>query len=164
MRSAGEAEQQYLNVDLRSAGVTVSLGLRDIALARRISAAAKELDIPADPTAVQLVNVTLDALVGADVLPFWRALLGYGQIGDDYLFDPLRRGPGFGLQQMSAARQQRNRMHLDVAVPHDQAEARISAALAAGGHLVSDAHAPMWWVLADAEGNEACVATWVGRE
>jgi 4a-hydroxytetrahydrobiopterin dehydratase len=43
-------------------------------------------------------------------------------------------------------------MHLDVAVPHDQAEARIVAALAAGGHLVSDTHAPMWWVLADAEG------------
>jgi 4a-hydroxytetrahydrobiopterin dehydratase len=163
-RLTGGAEQQYLNVDLRSAGVTVSLGMRDIALARRISAAAKELDIPADPTAVQLVNVTLDALVGADVLPFWRALLGYRQIGDDYLFDPLRRGPGFGLQQMNAARPQRNRMHLDVAVPHDQAEARISAALAAGGHLVSEAHAPMWWVLADAEGNEACVATWVGRE
>ncbi|WP_344107147.1 VOC family protein [Kribbella alba] len=159
----GEVEEQYLSVDLRSAGVTVSMGLRDIALARRISAAAKELDIPADPTAVQVVNVTLDALVGADVLPFWRALLGYGQIGDDYLFDPLRRAPGFGLQQMDAARPQRNRMHLDVAVPHDQAEARISAALAAGGRLVSDAHAPMWWVLADAEGNEACVATWVGR-
>ena len=130
-RLAGGAEQQYLNVDLRSAGVTVSLGWRDIALARQISAAAKELDIPADPTAVQLVNVTLDALVGADVLPFWRALLGYRQIGDNYLSDPLRRGPGFGLQQMNAARPQRNRMHLDVAVPHDQAEARISAALAA---------------------------------
>jgi 4a-hydroxytetrahydrobiopterin dehydratase len=162
-RLTGEVEEHYLSVDLRSAGVTVSMGLRDIALARRISAAAKELDIPADPTAVQVVNVTLDALVGADVLPFWRALLGYGQLGDDYLFDPLRRGPGFGLQQMDAARPQRNRMHLDVAVPHDQAEARISAALAAGGHLLSDVHAPMWWVLADAEGNEACVATWVGR-
>ncbi|MDX6251331.1 MAG: 4a-hydroxytetrahydrobiopterin dehydratase [Kribbellaceae bacterium] len=162
-RLTGEVEEQYLTVDLRSAGVTVSMGLRDIALARRISVAAKELDIPADPTAVQVVNVTLDALVGADVLPFWRALLGYGQLGDDYLFDPLRRGPGFGLQQMDAARPQRNRMHLDVAVPHDQAKARISAALAAGGRLVSDAHAPMWWVLADAEGNEACVATWVGR-
>lgn len=161
---AGEAEQQYLNVDLRHAGVTVSLGLRDIQLARRISAAAKELDIPADPTAVQVINVTLDALVHADVLPFWKALLQYGQIGDDYLFDPSRRGPGFGLQQMDAARPQRGRMHLDIAVGHDQAEARIAAALAAGGRLVSDAHAPMWWVLADAEGNEACVATWVGRE
>ncbi|WP_328417856.1 hypothetical protein OG470_30500 [Micromonospora sp. NBC_00389] len=163
-RLADEAQHQYLNIDLRNAGVTVTLSLRDIALARRISAAAKKLDIPADPTAVQLINVTLDALVGAEVLPFWRALLGYRQIGDDYLFDPSRRGPGFGLQQMNGARPQRNRMHLDVAVPHDQAKARIAAALAAGGRLVSDAHAPMWWVLADAEGNEVCVATWVGRE
>ncbi|MEV4494449.1 VOC family protein [Micromonospora arborensis] len=163
-RLTDEAQQQYLAVDLRGTGVTVSLSRRDVSLARRISAAAKELGIPADPRAVQLINVTLDALAGADVLPFWRALLGYGQIGDDYLFDPSRRGPGFGLQPMDEARPQRNRMHLDVAVPHDQAEARIAAALAAGGHLVSDADAPRWWVLADAEGNEACVATWLGRE
>jgi 4a-hydroxytetrahydrobiopterin dehydratase len=124
-RLAGEAEQPCLNLDLRPAGVTVSLSRRDIALARRISAAAEALDIPADPA---------------------------------------RRGPGFGLQRMNAARPHRNRLHLDIAVPHDQAEARVTAALAAGGHLVSDAHAPKWWVLADAEGNEACVATWVGRE
>jgi 4a-hydroxytetrahydrobiopterin dehydratase len=163
-RLADEAQQQYLSVDLRGTGVTVSLTRRDIALARRISAAAKDLDIAADPTAVQLINITLDALASAGVLPFWRALLGYRQIGDDYLFDPSRRGPGFGLQPMDEARPQRNRMHLDIAVPHDQAEARIAAALAAGGQLVSDAHAPMWWVLADAEGNEACVATWVGRD
>ncbi|WP_327040347.1 hypothetical protein OG400_21355 [Micromonospora ureilytica] len=162
-RLADEAEQQHLIVDLRGTGVTVSLNRRDISLARRISAAAKELGLPADPTAVQLINVTLDALIGADVLAFWQALLGYRQFGDDYLFDPSRRGPGFGLQPMDEARPQRNRMHLDIAVPHDQAEARIAAALAAGGRLVSDAHAPMWWVLADAEGNEACVATWVGR-
>jgi 4a-hydroxytetrahydrobiopterin dehydratase len=38
-------------------------------------------------------------------------------------------------------------MHLDVAVPHDQAEDRIATALAAGGQMVSDAHAPKWWVL-----------------
>ncbi|MFC7531475.1 VOC family protein [Actinoplanes sp. GCM10030250] len=163
-RLAGEAEQQHLTIDLRGTGVTVSLTLRDISLARRISAAARKLDIPADPAAVQLVHVTLDALAGADVLPFWRAVLGYRQIGDDYLSDPARRGPGLGLQQMDAPRPQRNRMHLDVAVPHDQAEARVAAALAAGGRLVSDAHAPKWWILADSEGNEACVATWVGRQ
>ena len=162
-RLAGAAEQ-YLKVDLRHAGVTVSLLVRDITLARKISAAAKELGLPADPTAVQFINVTIDALVGADVLPFWRAVLGYGQIGDDYLFDPQGRGPGVGFQLMDALRPQRNRVHLDVAVPHEQAEARIAAALAAGGRLVTDAHAPKWWVLADPEGNEACVATWVGRE
>jgi 4a-hydroxytetrahydrobiopterin dehydratase len=55
-------------------------------------------------------------------------------------------------------------MHIDVAVPQDRAEARISDALAAGGRLVSDSHAPMWWVLADPERNEACAAAWVGRE
>ncbi|MGC5310442.1 VOC family protein [Micromonospora zamorensis] len=157
-------EQQYLAVDLRHSGVTVSMTRRDIALARRISAAAKALNFPADPAAVQLINVTLDALVGADVLPFWQALLGYRRVGDDYLADPSRRGPGLGLQQMDTVRSERNRMHLDVAVPHDQAEARIATALAVGGHLVSDAHAPKWWVLADAEGNEACVATWIARE
>ena len=162
-RVAGDGEQ-YLAVDLRAAGVTVSLGRRDVALARRISAVARELGIAAEPSVVQVVNITLDALVGDDVLPFWRAVLGYGQLGDDYLFDPLRRGPGFGLQQMDAARLERNRIHLDVAVPHDHAEARVAAALAAGGRLVSDEHAPKWWVLADAEGNEACIATWVGRE
>ncbi|WP_446213491.1 VOC family protein [Micromonospora sp. IBSANI012] len=163
-RLAGRDEQEHLNLDLRHAGVTVSLSRRDISLARRISAAARALGIPADPNAVQLINITLDALVNSDVLPFWQALLGYQQIGDDYLADPARRGPGFGLQPMETVRPQRNRMHVDIAVPHDQAEDRIAAALAAGGRVVSDTHAPMWWVLADAEGNEACIATWVGRE
>ncbi|GAA1623686.1 VOC family protein [Catellatospora bangladeshensis] len=151
-------------IDLRHDSVTVCLTARDVELARQISAAAAELGIQADPAAVQLVNITIDALVGADVLPFWAALLGYRQIGDDYLSDPAGRGPGLEFQAMDAPRPQRNRIHLDVAVPHDQAEARIAAALAAGGRLVSDAHAPRWWVLADAEGNEACVATWLGRE
>jgi len=36
----------------------------------------------------------------------------------------------------------RNRVHAGVWVPHDQAECRIAAAIAAGGHLVSDASAP----------------------
>src|SRR3954451_7414073 len=159
----GAGVDDHLGVDLRARAVAVSMGERDVELARRISEAAEGLGIAADPTAVQVVNVTLDAVVGADVLPFWRVVLGYGQIGDDYLFDPLRRGPGFGLQVMDVARPGRNRIHVDVAVPHDQAEGRVAAALAAGGRLVSDAHAPKWWVLADAEGNEVCVATWLGR-
>ena len=74
------------------------------------------------------------------------------------------RGPSFWFQRMDAPRPQRNRIHIDVWVPHDQAEARIAAAIAAGGHLVTDQHAPSWWVLADAEGNEACVATWMSRD
>ena len=47
-------------------------------------------------------------------------------------------------------------------LPHDHAEARIAAAIAAGGHLVNDENAPGWWTLADAEGNEVDVASWPG--
>ncbi|MEU1458542.1 VOC family protein [Streptomyces avermitilis] len=166
------------DVDLRHEGVTIRLitstddyyGLteRHIGLARQISAVARTLDIPADPSAVQTVQVTVDALAGPDVVPFWRALLGYqdrANSGED-LIDPHRRGAPFYFQHMDAPRPQRNRVHVDVWVPYDQAEARIAAALAAGGRLVNDADAPSNWVLADPEGNEACVgvAGWTGPD
>jgi 4a-hydroxytetrahydrobiopterin dehydratase len=167
-----DAANHHPDVDLRYAGVTVRLithdvdGLseRDVRLARQISEAARKLNVPADPTAVQTVQVTIDALVRPNVIPFWRAVLGYREVGDQDLIDPFGRGPSFWFQQMDKPRPQRNRIHVDVSVPHDQAEARIAAAIAAGGHLVSDAHAPTWWTLADAEGNEADVATWMGRD
>jgi 4a-hydroxytetrahydrobiopterin dehydratase len=164
------------DVDLRYGGVTVRLltitddyyGLseRDVELARQISAVARELGVPADPSAVQTVQVTIDALVGAEVMPFWRAVLGYQDRGDspEDLIDPHGRGASFWFQQMDAPRPQRNRIHIDVWVPHDQAEARIAAAIAAGGRLVSDEHAPAWWTLADAEGNEVDVATTMARD
>jgi len=80
------------------------------------------------------------------------------------LVDPNGRGGPFYFQQMDAPRPQRNRMHIDVWVPYDQAENRIAAAIAAGGRLVTAEHAPGHWVLADPEGNEACVGTagWTG--
>jgi hypothetical protein len=61
-------------------------------------------------------------------------------------------------------RQQRNRLHVDLFVPDDQARARIDAALGAGGRIVYDAEAPEWWTLADPEGNEVDIAVSVGRE
>lgn len=165
------AADHHPDIDLRYRGVTVclathevgGLSTRDVALARQVSAAARELNLRADPTAVQQVNLAIDALVRDDVMPFWRAVLGYRDEGDEDLVDPHGRGPAIWFQSMDAPRIQRNRIHVDIAVPHEQAEARVAAALAAGGHLVTDEHAPSWWVLADAEGNEACVATWVGR-
>jgi 4a-hydroxytetrahydrobiopterin dehydratase len=111
-----------------------------------------------------MVQVTIDALVHLEVMPFWRAVLGYRQVGDEDLLHPDSQGPSFWFQEMDAPRPQRNRIHVDVWVPHDQAEARVAAAIAAGGHLVSDEHAPAWWTLADAEGNEVDVATWMGRD
>lgn len=157
------------DVDVRQEGVFVRLirvtddyyGLTEqhIELARRISAVARTLDVTADPSAVQTVQVTVDALAAPDVVAFWRALLGYQDRANsaEDLIDPHRRGAPFYFQQMDAPRPQRNRVHVDVWVPYDQAEARIAAALAAGGRLVDDTDAPSNWVLADPEGNEACV-------
>jgi 4a-hydroxytetrahydrobiopterin dehydratase len=170
-------DDHHPDVDLRHGGVTVRLititddyyGLsgRDLELARRISALAREQGLLADPSAVQTVQVSIDALVGPEVLPFWRAVLGYeyrGDSPDEDLIDPHGRGAPFWFQQMDAPRLQRNRIHIDVWVPYDQAEARIAAALAAGGRLVTDEHAPEWWVLSDAEGNEVDVCTTMGRD
>jgi len=167
-----DAANHHPDVDLRSDGVTVRLrsgtdgrlSERDVALARQISAAASELNLRVDLNGVQSIQVAIDALVIPDVLPFWRAVLGYQEVDDEDLVDPHFQGPPFWFQQMDAPRLQRNRIHIDVYVPHDQAEARVAAALAAGGHLVNDEHAPEWWTLADAEGNEADVAPWPDRD
>jgi 4a-hydroxytetrahydrobiopterin dehydratase len=156
------------DVDLRPEGVSVQLftsdfgGLsqQDVAVARQISAAAAALGVPADPSGVQHVQVAIDALVGADVRPFWVAVLGYEAFGEEDVLDPLRRGPTFWFQRMDAPRPQRNRFHIDVYLPHDQVQARIAAALAAGGRIVNDANAPGWWTLSDAEGNEVDLAIW----
>lgn len=165
------------DVDLRPDGVFVrlfttapapdGLHVRDVERARLISAAAQRLGLRAEPDEVQNVVVVIDALDIATVRAFWRAVLGYAERDDgpvEELGDPHRRMPVVCFQQMDVPRPQRNRIHLDVWVPHQQAEARVGAALAAGGSVVSDAMAPSWWVLADPEGNEACVATWIGTD
>jgi 4a-hydroxytetrahydrobiopterin dehydratase len=164
------------DIDLRYEGVSVliltatndywGMTTRDVELARQISLLARDHGVTADLSQVQAIQFTIDALVSTDVMPFWRAVLGYVDRADspDDLLDPRRRGPSIWFQDMDAPRPQRNRIHVDVWVPHDQAEARVAAALAAGGTLVSDKQAPSGWVLADAEGNEVCIASVAGRD
>ncbi|MFE0461183.1 VOC family protein [Kitasatospora sp. NPDC058965] len=159
------------DVDVRQDGVTVRLitvdpdyyGLTEetVELARAVSATAAGLGLVADPAAVGTVQVTVDALDVPAVAAFWRALLGYDvrSGSPEDLIDPRRRGAPFYFQQLDAPRTERNCLHVDVWVPYDRAADRIAAALAAGGTLVSDAYAPGHWVLADPEGNEACVGT-----
>lgn len=166
-----DAANHHPDVDLRYSALTVRLwtheieGLseRDVSLARDISAAARELGVVADPSRVQDVQISIDAL-SPGVMPFWRAVLGYRQVGHDDLLDPNGRGPSFWFQHTDEDRPGRNRAHVDIAVPDDQAEARVAAAIAAGGRLVNDEHAPAWWTLADPEGNEVDVATLIGRD
>jgi 4a-hydroxytetrahydrobiopterin dehydratase len=69
-------DDHHPDVDLRFGGVTLRLititqdhcGLseRDLELARQISAVARDLGIPADPSAAQTVQVSIDALVAAE--------------------------------------------------------------------------------------------------
>ena len=85
--------------------------------------------------------------MNARVLPFWRAVLGYEPRPDspeEDLVDPGGRGPAIWFETMEEPRPVRNGIHLAVWVPHDQAEARVAAALAAGGRVVYDAQAPAW--------------------
>ena len=108
-----------------------------------------------DPAAVQTVEVTIDALVSREVMPFWRAVLGYeyrSDSPDEDLVDPRGRGPSFWFQPMDAPCPQRNRSTSTSGCRTTRPRARVAAALAAGGRLVSDEHAPEWWTLADAEG------------
>jgi 4a-hydroxytetrahydrobiopterin dehydratase len=167
-----DLDVRYFRVHVRS--VTHDAGgltERDVRLAARVSAVAAELGLTAEPDRPQQLEIGIDALDIPAVRSFWRAVLGYKDPafpGKDPttadLVDPAGRGPSVWFQQTDAPRPHRGRVHLDVHVPHDAVHARLQAALDAGGHLVTDAHAPSWWVLADAEDNEACLCTWQGEE
>jgi 4a-hydroxytetrahydrobiopterin dehydratase len=101
------------------------------------------------------------------VMPFWREVLGYDprpDSPDEDLVDPRDRGPGFWFEGMDEPRPGGGgAIHVAVWVPFEQAQARVDAALAAGGHVVRD-RSPSWWTLADAAGNEVDVATTQGRD
>lgn len=134
----------------------------DADLARVISALALAAGATAEPSRAQGVEIAIDTLDADSIRPFWAAVLDYPDTGG-MLTDPLRIGPPVWFQEMTAPRHERQRFHIDVSVPHDVAEARVAAALAAGGTMVNDQFARSWWVLADADGNEACVCTWQDR-
>jgi len=172
---AAEARDHHPDVDLRYPGrVHVVLTThaaggrvtdRDLEMARTISRLAADIGATSEPLFGQSLELAIDAIDIPAIRPFWKAVLGYvnDPSGSGDLCDPARIGPPVWFQQMDETRPQRNRIHFDVTVPHDAAEQRVAAALAAGGTLVSDARARAFWVLADAEGNEACVCTWQDR-
>jgi 4a-hydroxytetrahydrobiopterin dehydratase len=142
---------------------TMSLTDKDLDLARKISAAAAQLGVAADPGAIRTWEFALDGLDVDKVRAFWCAVLGYEPYEDADMVDPEGLYPPVFVQQMDEMRTGRNRIHIDVAVPHDIAEERVRAGLAAGGTLVRD-NGPSHWTLADPEGNEVDIATWQGRE
>jgi len=157
-------DAHHPDVDLRADGVTVRLitvtedhygmSMRDVELARQISGVARDLGLSGDRSAVQSVLVIPGAPNTAEVMPFWQAALGYeprADTPDEDLVDPRGRGPSFWFEPMDEPRPDGGgAIHVAIWVPYEQAEARVAAALAAGGHMVRDTFAPAWWTLADA--------------
>jgi len=160
------------DVDLRYPHLTVSLmshdvdaiTARDLRLARRISELAADAGVSASGRAPDVLELALDTPDHEKVLPFYRALLGYDEHAGDDLVDGADRTPSLWFQQTDSDAPDRQRWHLDVSVPHDVAEARIQAALDAGGRLVDDGAAPAFWVLEDPDGNRSCICTWQSRD
>ncbi len=182
--ACGDDADGHLHVDLRPERVELSLrtamigGLTstDVDLSRCITDAVHALGLTTAGTStrngrrsVQMLEIAIDALDILAIRPFWKAVMGYAdepgsEDPTDAVVDPVGQGPAIWFQQLDAPRPQRNRIHFDITVPHDEADARVQAALEAGGVLVSDAEARSFWILADAEGNEICVCTWQDRE
>lgn len=171
---AAEQANHHPDVDLRYPHVDVDLtshdvgGLtaRDVRLARRVSEIAAGQGLAADPAARTLVELSLDTWDADEVGPFWAAVLA-GDYADDQVTDPAGGVPVLWFQPCERPGADEpdpaQRFHWDVWVPVDQARARVDAALAAGGTLVSDDEAPSFVVLADPQGNKACVCTSASR-
>jgi 4a-hydroxytetrahydrobiopterin dehydratase len=166
--AAAESVGHFPDVDLRPEGITIrtfteddgALSQRDVELARRISEVARALRLKADPSQVQALGIAVAQDAGTDVRPFFTAVLGYrDSMGGDSV-DTHRRHPHFAFQPVRPARPRRGRNHIDVSVPADQAEARVAAAVAAGGRLVDQSHAPYWWTLASPDNHGVDVAAW----
>ncbi|GAA2975197.1 4a-hydroxytetrahydrobiopterin dehydratase [Microbacterium terrae] len=163
-----DAADHHPDVDVRYATVRVRLvthsagGLtaKDAALAAQISEAARELDVRAE---TERMNDLMFAVATPDpdaVVPFWKAATGFDEVADGVLFDTDGRGPLIWFQHVD--KPLRGRSHLDVNAPRDVIEERLEAAVAAGGVVVDDSHAPRWWTLADADGHRIDLSPWRG--
>ncbi|WP_413452677.1 4a-hydroxytetrahydrobiopterin dehydratase [Georgenia phoenicis] len=167
--AAAEELDHHPDLDLRYATVEVSVTTHsmgtlteaDVVLAERITAIADELGVPLDPTRSNDLEIGIAVVRPEEVRAFWEAVLGY-EDDDGELSDPSGRLPHVWFRRV-AERPPQGVVDLEVHVPHDVAEARVRAAVAAGGRLVSDAQAPSRWVLADPEGAEVRVCTWLER-
>lgn len=156
----------YPWVDLRLISHDVdALTSRDVDLAREISRIAADLGVAADPTALSVVEIGLDTADVAALGPVWSALLSGSADGVDGndVVDPQQRAPLVWFQDTEAHETPRQRFHLDVWVPHDQLDQRIAAAVEAGAEVVDESHGPSFVVLADPEGNKACLCTILER-
>lgn len=166
-----DAVGHHPDVDLRAGHVQLMLrshdvgGVteRDVRLAEQISALAADQGLAPCTEQILVLELALDTPASETVLPFWAAVLG-GAEGDDDVVDPQGELPPLWFQATGSTAPDRQRFHLDVTVAPETADRRIAAAIAAGGRVVDDDHAPAFVVLADPDGNKACICTELGRD
>jgi 4a-hydroxytetrahydrobiopterin dehydratase len=131
-----------------------------IEVARAISKVASSFGAVADPLQVQEIQIAISAKPDAIDLPFWRAVLGYEPMLDDNAIDPLGIGSTVWMQELSEKKSLKHAMHIDVSVSKEHIQARLAAAVSAGGIIVEDSHAPASWILSDKSGNKVCIVAW----
>jgi 4a-hydroxytetrahydrobiopterin dehydratase len=133
---------------------------RHVDLARAVSAVVRAHGAVADRASVQEVQLAIAAKRDAIDVGFWRAVLGYVPMAHDNAVDPLGHGSTVWMQELDDSKPLRHAMHVDVAVAREQVTVRLAAALAAGGRIVDESHAPSHWTLADHAGNRVCICAW----
>jgi 4a-hydroxytetrahydrobiopterin dehydratase len=182
-RACGPDADGHLRMDLRPDRVELSVQTRalsavttrDVRLAHRIASAMETLErrvakatAAASARPVEMLEIAIDAMDINAIRPFWKAVLAYadepGSTDANGIVDPAGQLPTLWFQQMDVPRPQRNRVHFDITVAHDEAASRVQRALEAGGTLLDDSSAQSFWILADEEGNEVCVCTWLDRD
>jgi len=162
-----EAGLSPTHVDLRVAtardGIWVTSD--DVTLARLLSDVARRHEVTSVPGEVTQVELALDTADDGRLGPFWAAVLTGDAAGvvADTVFDPTGQLPSMWFQRTEPHEVPRQRWHLDLWVAAEVADARIAAAVAAGGTVVDDSEAPSFTVLADPEGNKVCVCTFLDR-
>lgn len=129
-------------------------------LARAITAVAQAHGAVPDRAAAQEVQLAIAAKPDAVDSGFWRAVLGYTGVTDVSAVDELGHGSSVWMQELDEAKPLRHAMHVDVSVAREHVEARLAAALDAGGRIVDDSEAPEQWTLADSAGNRVCICAW----
>ncbi len=172
--TAAEAAAHHPDLTLRYGAVDVVLATheegmwvtsKDVDLARTISAIARDHGLTTAPAAVVQVELGLDTAHAGRLGPFWSAVLTGepGNVVGNTVLDPAGLAPNVWFQPTDEHSEPRQRWHLDVWVAPEVADARIAAAVGAGGVVVDDSEAPSFTVLADPDGNNACICTALER-
>ena len=156
----------YPHVDIRlTSHDTGDVTERDLDLAARISELAASAGVKADPSAPALLELGMDTAHREEIAPFWAALLtgDARNVSGRDVIDPGGQMPPLWFQDCEEHEVPHQRMHADVSVPPAVAPERIRAAVEAGGTVVDESRAPSFIVLADPDGNRACVCTLENR-